>query len=425
MTIQSQIPVKGHYHCIECGSLFESSIESIQDQRCPVCGNPPTGKILAGTEMDRVVAPVVKSSEAQSHSDRSGVNQETKAIYEATLEAQKKQRHGRVKRTKRKEKTNKKIWVMMGSWLASMAVIVLLVNYFSPKEGEAAIAIEVDSERQRIMFEAEEKKKRVLIQAAVRPCEKAMTSFLNAPSAAEKAQYVYQGVKLSGVMTRYYRNNPSFSSTRSEIRILRGEWLNVPGEKVIGTLCLNSLGERFEAIFIYEDKEWKIDWRSLIRYDARPWSLFPSESDGDEGEYRLYMRVRDADEDLQSKEMIVVFYKPGMYSKTEYRGLASKNVRVVIDSDLGKHIQSMIQSEETLEKDAYGLSIGTTDPPSYHRVRVRMRLHKEEGKEAKMELAEILANHWYGIDVETTQEDAGQEASDEETPDDVGLKSGN
>ena len=408
MATQSQIPVIGHYHCIECGSLFESSIESIRDQRCPVCGNHPTGKVLAGTEKDRVVAPVVRSSDGQSyaksHPELSGVNQEAEAIYEATLEAQKKQRHGRVKRTKRKQKTNKKIGIMIGSWLASMALIILLVNFFSPEDDDAAVAIEVDTERQRILLVAEEKKKRMQVEAAVRPCEKTMTSFLNAPSAAAKAQYVYQGVKLSGVMNRYYRNNPSFSSTRSVIRLLRGELLDVPGKKMIGTLCQNSLGERFEAIFIYENKEWKVDWKSLVRYDARPWSLFPSGADGAEGEYRLYMRVRDSDEDLESKEMLIVFYKPEMYSKSEYSGLASRSVRVVIASELGKRIQALLKSEESLEKDAYGLTIGITDPPGYHRVRVKIRLHKEEGEEAEMELVDILANHWYDFELEGRQD---------------------
>ncbi|MEK6249809.1 MAG: hypothetical protein N2C12_16615, partial [Planctomycetales bacterium] len=122
-------------------------------------------------------------------------------------------------------------------------------------------------------------------------------------------------------------------------------------------------------------------------------------SDGDEGEHRLYMRVRDTDEDLERKEMIVVFYKPGMYSKNEFSGLASKSVRVPMDSQPGKLIQKMLESEDDLEKDAVGLTIGNLDPHRYHRVRVRMRLHRKEGEETQMELVEILANHWYGIEL--------------------------
>lgn len=393
----------GHYHCIECGSLFESAIRSLRDQRCPVCGNPPTGKILAGTELDKGVAPVVRSTDGKSQPARElhGENKDTQNIYEATIEAERKQRRGRVKRTKRKERKSMKIWLMIGSWLILMGALVLLMNFLNNDESQTAVAVEIEAERTRIQAEAEAKKKRMVIEAAAPVCEKTMTEFLNAPSAASKAQYVYQGVKLSGVMNRYYRNNPSFSSTRSKIRILRAEVLDIPGYKAIGTVCQNSLGERFEAIFIDENNEWKIDWKSLIRYDDQSWSLFPSSENGTEGDFRLYMRVRDTDEDLDREEMSVVFYTPGMYTKSDFSGLASKSVSVAVDSPQGKAIQALLDSEaDELEKDPFGYSIGNLDPLGYHRVRARIRINKEEGKEAEMELLEILANHWYGEEID-------------------------
>jgi hypothetical protein len=390
---------KGHYHCIECGSLFEASITDTREQRCPVCGNPPTGKILAGTELDKGGVPVLRAGDGKSQPARElhGINQDSKEIYEASLEAQEKQRRGRVKRTKRKEKRNTKIWIMLGSWMALMAAVVLLMNFFNPDEDSETPASVVDTEREKLMVIAEAKKKRMTVDAAAPICERTMTAFLNAPSSAGKTQYVYQGVKISGVMNRYYRNNPSFSSTRSKIRILRGEVLEIPGHKAIGTVCQNSLGERFEAIFIFENKEWKIDWKSLVRYDANSWSLFPSGKDGDESDFRLYMRVRDTDEDLERNDMSVVFYKPGMYTKNEFKGLASKSVRVAIDSPHGLEISEMLESEDELEKDIFGLTIGNLDPLAYHRVHVRIRLIKKEGEETQMELVKILANHWYDL----------------------------
>ncbi|MCP5535621.1 MAG: hypothetical protein H7A51_05220 [Akkermansiaceae bacterium] len=389
---------KGHYHCIECGSLFEAAIKDVRDQRCPVCGNPPTGKILAGTERDKELASVIRSGDpkAQPARELHGVNQDSQSILEATLEAEKNKRRGRVKRTKRREKKSKKILVMIGVWIAVMIAVVFLMQYLNPEEDDITSTVEVDAKREWIMAQAEAKKKRMVVEAAAPECEKAMTAFLNASSAAGKAQYVYQGITLSGVMNRYYQNNPSFSSTRSKIRIIRGELLDIPNVRAIGTVCQNSLGERFEAIFVHENKEWRIDWRSLVRYDAKVWSLFPSGVDGDEAVFRLYMRVRDTDQDLARQDMSVVFYKPGMYTKNEFSGLASNSVRVAIDSREGKALMKMLDSEENLEKDAYGFTIGDLDPLGYHRVRVRMRLHKEEGKETQLELVEILANHWYG-----------------------------
>ncbi len=309
MATEIQALTRGHYHCIECGTLFESSIREARDQRCPVCGNPPTGKILARTKRDKSLAQVVRDGTPQPISPRAlhGVNKDTQEIYEATLEAEGKQRRGRVKRSKRKQKKSRKVITIIGAWVLAMLVVVVLVYSFGQEDDSSTVVQRKDAERQKILAKAEEKKRRMVVSASTPYCEKTMTSFLNAPTAAGKAQYVYQGAKLSGVMNRYYQSNPSFSSTRSNIRIIAAELLDVPGKKVIGALCRNSLGERFEAIFIEDDEGWKIDWKSLVRYDARPWSLFMSGRDGDEGDYRLYMRVRDTDEDFERKEKIVVF----------------------------------------------------------------------------------------------------------------------
>lgn len=392
-------PEQGHFHCIECGTLFEAAVMDPRAQRCPVCGNPPTGKILAGTERDRVAASVVRSDSPQSSTppELHGVSRDTREIYEATVEAQKKKRHGRVKRTKRKEKKSKQATVLVVLWLMLMVATVLIVKHFTADE-EAVVQFEVtqERERQRAVYEAQ--KNRMTLEAALPQCEAAMTSFLNAPSSASKAQFVYRGADLSGMMARYYRNNPSFSSTRGSIKITRADLLKFEGKKVIGSLCRNSLGEKFEAVFVQVGKEWKIDWLSLIRYDETSWPLFQSGVDGDEGEFRLYMRVRDTNKDLEQKEMSIVFYKPSMYVKNEFTGLASSAVQVGVDTPLGKRIKELLDSEDGLTHDVYGLPTEEFDPPGYHRVRVKLRLNKKEGKPVSMELLKIIANDWYGIE---------------------------
>lgn len=392
----------GHYHCIECGSLFESEILESRDLRCPICGHPPTGRILAGTELDKGTIPVVRSRNPGISPPRElhGVNRDAQEIYEATMASRDTKRRGRVKRTKRREKRNPKVWFMLGGWFALMVVVVSLAKVLSSKEDDLAIPSVTDQERQRMKEEAEASERRMLVEASVSECGQAVSGFLNAPSPEGKAQYVYQGEKIVSVMNRYYLRNPSFSATQGDVRMVRGELLNVEGRKVIGALCRNSLGEWFEVVFIYKNQEWKIDWHSLVRYDEKAWSMFTSGEDGDEGEFRLYMRVRDSNKELDLGEMSVVFYKPKIYLKTEFSGLASKSVRVPIDSELGRRIREIQKSGDGSGKDAYGYTKEGVDPPGYHRVKVRMRLHKKPGEETRMELLEILANHWYGIDME-------------------------
>ncbi|MFK7909421.1 MAG: hypothetical protein AB8F34_02345 [Akkermansiaceae bacterium] len=390
----------GHYHCLECGTLFESAVVSLREQRCPVCENPPTGKFLAGTEQDRAAVSLAAKQNLQSissASDLHGVSQDSRDIYEATLEAQGNNSRGRVKRTKRKEKKNKKLFVFIGVWVLMMIATIFLVKHFSADEDDNIAQLELEEDRENKRKAYELRKKRMIIQSAVPECEAVMTSFLNSPSAAAKAQYVYEGSKLSGVMTRHYRNNPSFSSTRSIIKVIWADMLKFEDQQVIGAVCSNSLGEKFEVIFVNSENEWKIDWLSLVRYDPISWSLFQAGADGDEGEFRLYMRVRDSNKDLVQKEISVVFYKPGMYIKNEYAGLASSPVLIKVGSPLGKKIEELLEHEEGAN-DAYGFPIGEFDPPGYHRVRVRMKLNKNGSAPSTLELLDIIDTHWYGIE---------------------------
>lgn len=391
---------QGHYHCVECGSLFEAPVVAYQEQRCPVCGNPPSGKVLAGTQLDRAaVSGATQNLQASTLApELHGVSQDARDISEATIEAQGKGKRGRVKRKKRKGKKRRKIYTFLGVWALLMVATVLLVKHFSADEEDTVEDLQAVEDRENKIKAYEAQKKRMVLQAAVPECEAVLTSFLNAPSAAAKAQYVYQGAKLSGVMSRHYRNNPSFSSTRSNVRVVWSDTLGFGGKKVIGTVCRNSLGEKFEAVFVNTGSEWKLDWLSLVRHDAKPWALFQAGADGNEGEFRLYMRVRDSNNNLDQQEMSVVFYKPSMYVKTEFTGLASSPVPVKSGSPLGMKIKEMLASEGEEKRDARGLPTGEFDPPGFHRVRVRLKLHKKGSAPSSFELLEIISADWYGIE---------------------------
>lgn len=407
---------KGYYHCLECGALFEAAIKEPEDQRCPICGNPPTGKILAGTEQDRYATTDANPEVVgpRPSGKLHGINHDTQDIYEATIatmDAQKESRSGRVTRTKRRNKKGSKRWVFVGLWVVLMALVVGLVKYFEPEEDSDSAVPVVDATEQERMTAAEQKRRALILESALPACRDSMIEFLNASSAASKAQYVYQGVKLSGVMNRYYQDALSFSSSKNAVQIVRAELLEGFPKRVIGAVCQNQRGQRWEAVFISDGNEWKIDWASLIRYDDRSWSMFPAGKQGEEGEFRLYMRVRDSNEDFERKEMSLVFYKPTMYFKDEFRGVASSPVSVLIDSELGRAIEALVQKEDELGRnevrlDEFGYSIGMVDPGRYHRVRVKMKVHREgkDGKDTRLELLEILANHWYGIEASPKNE---------------------
>ena len=418
---------KGYYHCLECGAIFEADLKDPSDQRCTICGHLPTGKTLAGNE-EAAFTPSLEAKEKKLSelSPRPsvklhGINHDTQDIYEATMAtmaAQMESRSGRVRRVKRKEKKGVRRWFFVVGWLLLMMSVIAFFKMFESNEDSDPVAQNGAAALEKREAAAEEQKKRLMINEAIPACEKSMTEFLSATSAAAKAQYVYQGAKLSGVMNRYYRDELSFSASDSRVKIIRAELLEGFNMNALGALCINSQGKNWEAIFIFDEDEWKIDWASLVRYDDRSWSLFPAGKEGAEGEFRLYMRVRDTNEDFEQKEMSLVFYKPTMFFKDEYRRVASDPVMVRIDSDLGRRIAALLDQEDALEKvirkDVHGLSIGLIDPSRYHRVRVKMRLHKEgrNDKDSRLELLEILANHWYGFEAKAVESEANAETSE-------------
>lgn len=425
---------KGYYHCLECGALFEAGIKGTRDQRCSICGHPPTGKILVGSEEETLTSSSVETEKSSGERKasrelsprpslkRHGINQDTQEIYEATLaqmEAQMESRHGRVSRIKRIGKEGGRRWVFVAVWLVVMLGVVALFEMGGGGDQLDSVDQDGGAAREQRDIAAEKQKQTRMVNEAIPGCEESMSEFLSATSAAAKAQFVYQGVKLSGVMNRYYRDELSFLAPDSRVKIIRAELLEGFKMSAIGALCLNSLGEKWEVVFIFDDEEWKIDWPSLVRYSDRSWSLFPAGKEGDEGEFRLYMRVRDTDEDLEQKEMSLVFYKPTMFFKDEYRGVASDPVTVLIDSDLGRSVLSLLDQEDPVEKelrkDVHGLSVGLIDPSRYHRVRVKMRLHKEgkNDKDSRMELLEILDNHWYGFEAKPVDDSGGDAEASE------------
>lgn len=401
---------KGYYHCLECGAVFEALVKDFSEHRCSVCGNPPTGKVLAGTAEGQFVSELPKEIRQElspkPSSKLHGVNQDTQNIDEATMATMntlKEPQNGRVRRTKRKDKKSSKLWVLVVIWVVVMGGVVGMVKHFGSDETDATsdrLAM-IESEKRQAALVDENRK--LLVESAIPACRHAMTEFFNATSTAAKAQLVYQGVSLSGEMNRYYKNALGFSAASSQVKIESANLLDGFPMSAIGALCVNEQGEKWEVVFVFVDREWKIDWRSLVRYDAQAWSLFPAAHDGAEGEFRLYLRVRDSNEDLEKKEMSVVFYKPTMLLKNEFRGVSSSPVSVLIDSKLGKSIAPLILvDKEDLDQerqDQHGLRIGLIDPSRYHRVRVKMKLHKESSNDrhARLELLEILSHDWYGI----------------------------
>ena len=142
--------------------------------------------------------------------------------------------------------------------------------------------------------------------------------------------------------------------------------------------------------------EWKIEWKSFVRYSKRDWALFKTGADGDEADFRLYMRVMDVREDLAAGDVLVQFYKPDIFRGHMFDGYASDVIRVPAYSGQGKLLRGLIERSAAAEdEDLVGMQISEFDPKQLYRVRVRMKLGLNAKQQPEVNLVRLIANHWY------------------------------
>ena len=367
----------GYYHCIECDQLFESELVPVEELICPECGHSPIGSLTEEFN------PLFSSRPSQVK----GIEPELAQVDVGNV-VEERHSFGDI----RKKSKKNGVLVLIGSWFVLSVFIVSLIKYFSAEE-------EVDHrvfEKQNTLDLSEQK--RLIVNKALPDCLNVFQNFINAPSTVSKAQKVYQGAKLSAVMERYYKRNSDFLLKSRNFQVVWAEMLGFADRKVIGVLFKNKDDEILEVIFIQEESEWKIDWLSFVRYDPTPWFLFQTGEDGDEGEFRLYMRVRDSNIELGTGVTSLVFYKPKMHLEQELEVLPSPTVVIKSDSELGEKVAKIVTASKDRLRDDHGLIVGKIDPVNYHRVRVRLRLKKREGYVTQLEMIDIIDDNWYGIE---------------------------
>ncbi len=291
-------------------------------------------------------------------------------------------------------KVARKLRAVLIAWILFVILIVSMVIHFNGVDDEplsevitvSASESKSDSDRQARNF-------------ALPECSDAIRGFLNASTASAKAQYVYNGVRLSREIEAFYSSRPNFYPKQVDVRIVQYNDLRIPGVEAIGTICQSDVGERFEVVFIRDGKDWKIDWKSFVRYSETDWLLFTSMENGTEADFRLYMRILDVGEDLAGDDIMVKFYKPDVFRGREFDGYGSDGVRVSAFSFQGQLISAIKANMNTGQEDLVGMKIADFDPENYHRVRVRMRVRKSEGVDPYLEVVQIMANHWYDPDL--------------------------
>ena len=378
------IPIKGYYHCNQCDSLFESMLTGVDSQSCPNCGESVVGILESG------------SSLADGHA-KLGYEDSTTAQdrYESSL-----QEGGAEQGDKKTDsggyqladdhKVARQMRAAFIAWILFVAFVVSMVIHFNGIEDEQSTQPSMAT-----VSESRPGSERKVRNFALPKCSNAIRGFLNASTASAKAQYVYNGVRLAREMEAFYSSRPNFYQKQADVRIVQYNDLRITGVEAIGAICQSDVGERFEVVFIRDGQDWKIEWKSFVRYSETDWLLFSSMENGTEADFRLYMRIMDVGEDLAGDDIMVKFYKPDVFRGREFEGYGSDSVRVSAFGFQGQLISGVKAMNYNQREDPVGMKIADFDPENYHRVRVRMRLRKGDGQKPYLEVVRILANHWY------------------------------
>ncbi|MDG1357331.1 MAG: hypothetical protein P8P36_03970 [Akkermansiaceae bacterium] len=379
--------VEGYYHCNECDSIYESPVIGVSQHTCPNCSNV----IATGSDISSDTGAGVDFllSEDEESQLGSGARVDASNLSDAGGDDQTEERGSK---TTQKERVAMQLRVVSISWIVLVVFVVGVVIYFNRSAGEHSDAVKSSG------YEAVRQKEteKQVIKLALPECMRTAKAFLKAETASAKAQFVHDGIRLSREMEAYYAKQPHFPSRLMQLRAVHYQSLNIPGVDAIGTICQTDTGERFEAVFIRDGKEWKIEWKSFVRYSESDWSLFTSRPNGNEAEFRLYMRVMNVGEDLADGDILVQFYKPDIFRGHMFDSYASESIRVPIYSIQGKLLSDLLDNADAVGgTDHVGMQISNFDPQYFHRVRVRMKLGMNAKQEPVVDLLRLLANHWY------------------------------
>lgn len=226
-------------------------------------------------------------------------------------------------------------------------------------------------------------------------CAAIFSEFLAAGTPETRNQFVLAPVLTSSRMARFYGLNPMTRVDAQSLKLAASAVLKRPAGKALETQWDGSEGRKIEAFFREENGEWRLDWDHYARYSDYPWALFLAGSGPAEGEFRLLVRERLADERKASDTLSLVFYAPRFGQPGEV-GFQSPEFLVSRNSPDGKLLDAAFKLARG-GGQVFGSTLANLNPEGMIRVRVNVR-RLEVNMERKFEIVKVLACHWYALD---------------------------
>ncbi|MEO5712949.1 MAG: hypothetical protein ABIT37_05615 [Luteolibacter sp.] len=354
------------FHCGRCGSLFQSSIGDLEGRLCTECGRGPSIGFEAQPAETGIPQPA-----AMEESGHSG----------------ERERHSLRKR----KKSHLMLKLVIG-WTILLGSIIFGARWMfhDPSEVRKPAAMESPAK-----VAGRDEREVTFINEAGPVCNQVFSGFLTAGTPEARNQFVLSPIETASRMARFYALNPMANIDPSSLQLVKAAQLDLPGGKALETLWNSTEDRQFDAVFIKDGGEWRLDWDHFVRFSDYPWPLFLAGSGASEGEFRLLARERLAEERKNADTISIVLYAPRFGSMND-TGIQSPEFLIKRDSEDGRLLDAAFKLQRNGER-VFGVKITSANPEGLVRVRVRIK-RVEENMERHFELEKVVACHWYSID---------------------------
>ncbi|MGC4015474.1 MAG: hypothetical protein QM755_13300 [Luteolibacter sp.] len=357
----------GWFHCGRCGRMFQSVIGG-GSRSCPHCGKEPSifGEALVKLHQ---VASLPERRPAQN-----GEKPERKRAPYA---------RGR----------NLMIAKILVGWTVAMVLIVGIVRHFSGTDDER----QSNSQSMVARPGAYAEEDSVFLEKAIPTCGNILVRFLAAGTPEQRNQFVRNPIATVGKMARFYTMNPIVMVDVTSLTLKRQEVIRlVSGERLVGTVWLTADGKTFDAVFFFEEGEWRLDWDQFVRFSDYPWPLYASGAGGDDGEFRILVRQRASSAATETGPLSLTFYGPRFGFPGE-PGPGSPEVEVARASEAGQLLLAAFREAKKGAKPLDG-KLAAEEPEGLVRMRLKVHRWKDEHDNFHFEVRKVTACHWVSTD---------------------------
>lgn len=280
---------------------------------------------------------------------------------------------------------------LVSGWVLFLIIIVLMARRLWPEDPIAPIAARTESALKKVTSPEDT----ALLNEAGPLCSATLSGFLVATGLEEQNQFIRTPIESAPRLTRFYSMNPLGTIDPKTISATGSAVVHLPGLKAVETHLQSPDGRLFDAVFINENDEWRLDWEHYARYSDQPWALFLSGSGEEEGEFRLLARERLPEERKSEPTISLILYAP-RFGYANDTGFQSSEFLVERNTRNGKLLDAAFKLERSGQR-VFGVNLPSINPEGLIRVRLKIRRFEVDG-ERRFEIKDVIACHWYSVD---------------------------